>query len=183
MAYSTLAQVTALIVAANIEGLQIPSNSNVALIQAMRESDIDAALLSRGLVVPVTYPPAFVNELGTLEARGTAGDILMQTLPAFVDSSNGEPSPYARHLLDMFTARIAELQEGVGIPVGAARQELTQAPGSFLVDSGAWGSNSEPPSSAGAPGDFDEGSTGTGVQDAFGDTIVAKPFFRVGRPI
>ena len=163
MAYATQNQVQAYIATTPISGSTQPNSTQIAQIIADRAALIDSALGSRGYVVPVIAPAWFVAELGVLNARGAAGDVLAQSIPAYPESEARE-FPYVTSLLDEFTARIAELQEGIGIPVGLARQELQQSAMGYLDVTGAWGNNLE-------------------VEDDFGILIRSKPAFTRNRDI
>lgn len=163
MSYCSLSDVQGYLSNVTIGPSSKPSDTQVGQYIIDRAAQIDSALKARGLTVPIASPPEFVAELRVLNARGAASDALYQTFPAFSEMGTTQESVYASQLHDDFEARLAELGEGVNLPVGLAITEMDLAPHSFITDNGAYG----------LPNDQ--------TQDAWGDPIRSEPSFTVGK--
>jgi hypothetical protein len=125
-------------------------------------AEIDSAIASRGLLVPVASPAWFVADLLRLNAQGACALVLMAMFPAESFSARSEGSgsmALGPMLWRTYQNRLADIRKGVGIPVGTAVAEADQAPRSYLTDENAFDS-----------------STAT---DAFGNHIQSEPFFSI----
>jgi hypothetical protein len=159
MAYATLSDVQTYLGPFVPGPSTSPSASQVSELLANCSNEIDAALKSRGLTVPIVAPPEFVTFLVQLNAMGAAGFVLYQVFP--VTGSPGS-SPMGDYLTKTYQARLADFRKGIGIPVGLAVFEADLSPRGFLTDIGAWG------------------TTATAT-DAFGDVIHPEPAFSMGK--
>ncbi len=166
MAYADITQTQSYL------SLALSATSQPTLTQAQgilddRAAEIDSALGSRGYSVPITSPAWFVADLAVLNAKGAAADCILQANPAFTTKGDGlitTLDPYGKQLLDYFVARLAELRQGIGVPVGVGRAETQQAPSGFFADTGAWGQDLT-------------------QKDDFGELIKSQPAFSRGRPL
>src|ERR1700690_1575781 len=107
-----------------------PSTTDITTFIPDRSNQLDAALKSRGLTVPVIAPAEFVAELAGLNAKGAAADMMNA---AYISNDRGNGAI----LLKEFLGRVAQLYQGVGIPVGVGVAESDLAPRSYFTDAGA----------------------------------------------
>lgn len=124
MSYATVAQVQAYVPLLPISSGSTPSSAAVQTFLDDRSETIDAALASRGYAVPVTAPSWFVEDLARLNAEGAAGDVW---LAAFISAPGINASANGQARLKNYMDRVSELRQGIGVPVGAAYQEVDQA--------------------------------------------------------
>lgn len=177
MAYATQAQALSYMsrLAKTTTGSSFPSTSDLATFIADTAGIIDAAVKSRGLTTPVTAPAEFVAELGSLNAKAAAAQMM---IAAYItndsnDRGNGEI------LWKQFTDRIAQIYKGVGVPVAVSVAEADLAPRSFFTDYSAVGSGGD----GQIVGDFNVPAelAQPSPTDPWGDTINSEPLFRRDR--
>ena len=140
MAYATSINVQNLLPTGYTIGVSpAPSVAQVTELLNQCAYEIDEAVASRGLVVPVTSPAWFVNGLLTLNAQGAVGLALQQIYP-FIQgqpASVGEGSQSVPNaFLTRYQARLTMIRKGDGIPVGAPVYESDLGPRSYLTDNG-----------------------------------------------
>lgn len=99
-----------------------PSTNDVNQFLTDRSNQIDAALKSRGIAVPIT-DSVFAAELVSLNAKGAAADLLNAAFPM-------NQNTVAAALLREFSARINQYYQGLGVPTGIAVAEPDLAPAS-----------------------------------------------------
>lgn len=140
MSYCTTAQVISQIGRLG-KGLSTTSVPNTAAdltgFISDRSNQIDMALSSRGLSVPVvnTTPAspqltAFLAELARLNAEGAAADMM---LAAYITNDSNDRGTGAIKLKS-FEARLDDFRKGIGIPVGIAVAETDLAVRSNATD-------------------------------------------------
>lgn len=135
-----------------------PTTAQVTEYLENTAGEIEAALAVKGVAVPVTAPAWFVTDLENLNAMGAAAHALMAWRP---DQAGPTGNGQGYTLWRAYQARLVEFRRGIGIPVGVAEAEIVKAPRSYLVDTGAIGSD-------------------TAVDD-FGSTVDANPVFTMAR--
>ncbi len=174
-----LSQVGRLAANNGISATTNPSLTDIDSFLTDRATQIDAALASRGLAVPIVNSTpanptltAFLAELARLNAEGAAADAM---LAAYITNDSNDRGTGAIKLKS-FEATIGRLQAGRGIPVGLSVAEPDLAPRSYFTDAGAIGGSGV---SSGEFGDWTNG-TYTSGQDQFGQPVSAKPIFTIG---
>jgi len=155
--YASINQVQAIIPHLALGGTSKPSLSEVTGFLTRVSGEIDTALASQGVSVPVTTPSYFTDALDSLAAYGAAALALMAAFP--VGPTASPAGSQGRDLWATYTARIAELRKGIGIPSEVSSLARNN-PRSYFSDNGAIG---------------DSGLTAT---DAWGDTVDARGRFR-----
>jgi hypothetical protein len=146
----------------------VPSVAQVTEFLTHTSNQIDSALASRGLQVPVTTPAWFLTDLTRLNAQGAAALTLQQIFPLLVSqtpaSTGAGANNMAADLQRRFDAQLTQWKEkGLGLPVAVSTQENDLAPRSYLTDLGA-----------------DQQPDAT-VTDAIGNPVYAQPLFTVGQ--
>lgn len=154
MAYCSQAQVQALLATFTIDDGSNPKSSQVTQIRDMVAAEIDGALSSQGVTVPVTAPAYFLTDITLLSALGTAAYVLLAAFPASQGiNSNSQGSVFWKSYQDRLTA----FRKGIGIPPTGTPGENLNSVRTFFTDLGALSAN--------------------GVTDAVGDTIISEPAF------
>lgn len=137
MAYCTEAQVQALMSTFQISASSSPSIDDVAVIIAMISSELDSALSSQAVIVPVDAPDHWVSSLSHLAALGVAGHILMSAFP----SVNGPgSSAQGQTFWKAYQDGLIAYRKGNGIPADAVIAPATSSSVlSFFTDINAVG--------------------------------------------
>lgn len=159
MVYCTSADVIKFMPEFTVGATDHPTSAQLTLIIVDVSAEIDAALLSRAIAVPVTTPPSFLADLLRLCAIGSAAYALAGMFP---QAEGVGHSGLGVALMAEYLARVEEIRHGIGIPIGVVYSESDMAPRAFLTDAGAWGQ-----------------PDGT-VTDLVGNLIQSEPKFRVG---
>ncbi len=114
----------------NISATSVPSTADITTFITSRANQIDAALGSLGLSVPVTAPAWFVADLVRLNAEGAAADM---HLAAFVTNDSNDRGVGGMYLKS-FEDTLDDYRRGIGVPTGVAVAEAD-----FAVRSNATG--------------------------------------------
>lgn len=145
----------------------VPSTAQVTEFLSLTSGEIDAALASRGLAVPVASPTWFVTECQRLNAQGAAALTLAQIFPLLLSqtpASTGSGSvSLGGQLMADYKKRLTELRQGIGVPVAVQTQETDLAPRSYLTDVNA-----------------DQNWNGD-VTDELGRPVYGQPVFFIGQ--
>jgi len=157
-AYATIANVQGECPHFTITSTSKPTTTQVQEYLDNCAGEIDAALAVNGVAVPVSSPAWFVADLESLNAMGAAARTLMAWRP---DQAGPTGNGQGYTLWRQYQARLAEFRKGVGIPVGVADAEITQAPRSYFVDTGSIGSET--------------------ATDDWGKTVDSAPVFTMGK--
>ena len=135
MAYATLHDVEGLMPHLNLSGSSKPTETQVEGYLVRSAGEIDSALASVGLSVPVTEPPEFVEDLRQLNAEGAAGMALLAAYPNTGGPGSTDAGPtYLRG----YRQRLTEFRKGIGIP-STSPQDAAGAPASYFTTMGAIG--------------------------------------------
>lgn len=156
MSYCQVSDVQDVIPLFPIADTSSPTTAQVQTFITNVGAEIDSAIASRGIEVPVTLPAWWVADLLRLNAQGAAATTLMAMFPLEQGQGSLALGP---NLWKTYQLRLDEIRKGIGIPTGIAYAEADQAPRSYLVDLGAWNSPN--------------GS----VIDGFGNPVKTQPVF------
>lgn len=156
MSYASLADVQGQIpVIPTFSASTRPTDTQVTEYLTLCAGEIDAALASRGLSVPVATPAWFLTDMERLNAQGAAAMTLMGMFPQ--EAGPGSNSQGA-NLWKTYQLRLSELRKGIGVPMEASVAD-SLAPRSYFTDNNAIGNSS--------------------ATDDWGDTIISDPTFQV----
>jgi hypothetical protein len=114
----------------NLSSTSKPNTTQVQNFINNRSQEIDIAIRSRALAVPVA-DSAWLPELIQLNAKGAAADCMNAAYPS--DSGPGSTA-LGPQLLREYLARLSEIKRGVGIPVAVPAMESDLAPRSYWTD-------------------------------------------------
>lgn len=156
MVYAALADVQAQLPLTTLSVTSKPNTTQVATLIAACASEIDSAIATRGLAVPITAPAWLVTDLTRLNAEGAAAMCLMAMFPEEQGPASNALGPM---LFRDYKGRIGELRKGIGLPANMAVAEADLAPRSYITDVGGYGA---------ADGD---------VTDAWGDSVQTESVF------
>jgi len=160
MSYANVANVQAMLPLISIASNTVPTTSDVQQFIDQRSAEIDAALGSIGLSVPLTTPSEAVTYLTQLNTQGAAADVWRS---AWISSPGIDPQKNADDLLAAFEKALDGFRTGTNLPSGVAIASTVRAPRSFFTDNYAIGPDSND------------------TQDAWGDAIHSNPTLRRDR--
>src|SRR3954471_18491998 len=112
MAYATITDVTGLIAQFPLSVGSKPSTSQATTIMTDISSEIDVALSSAGVTVPVTTPQYFLDWLGRLNAYGAAAAVLKSMFPG---ATGPEETPAYAFWEARYREGLAAIRDGSAI--------------------------------------------------------------------
>lgn len=113
MVYAVTADVDNLIAKFPRTSSTKPTTTQTSLIISDISNEIDVALSSQGVTVPVTAPSFFVDWLGLLNGYGAAAAVLKSMFP---DSQGAAESPAYAFWEKRYQDGLKSLRDGTGIP-------------------------------------------------------------------
>jgi hypothetical protein len=135
LAYASLADVQQLLPTYPIDPTSGVTQAQALALIDQCAAEIDAALGSRGVAVPVTAPPWAVTDLTRLNAQGAAALVYMAAFPQDAGIGSTALGPM---LWKTYQGRLSEIRKGIGIPTGLLYAEDDQSPRASLTDQAAW---------------------------------------------
>ncbi len=156
--YSSLADLKARAPILVIDAESTPTEQQAGIYISQCNEEINSALASQGVSVPVAVPDTFKRDLRQLEATGAAALALLARFPQEAGPGSLAQGPL---LWRTYRDRLKEFRKGVGIPVGVS-SGTERSPRGFLTDENAVGA--EPL-----------------AVDAWGQDIQADPLFTIDK--
>lgn len=162
MTYASVDAVQALIPHIQLTATSRPTLTQVQGFLDRLSAEVDGALASRGITVPITTPAYFLTSIDNLVSMGAAGQALMAALPGQGGpTTGGQGREYWNHYVEMLKA----YRRGEGIPTEVEVEIITTeagTPRSYFTDIGAVGAT--------AP-----------VQDEWGEFVTGEGRFPPGK--
>jgi len=130
MAYATLDDVQALIPRTPVSATTEPTDSQVLGFIAQVDGEVNVALASRGIAIPVVSPALFVEFLKLTNALGAASLTLRAMFP---DAAGIGEQPSAGFFAARYTEQLAMIKDGSMIPDSVTTSTPSALPSTFLT--------------------------------------------------
>lgn len=140
MVYATITEVQGLIPRLVLSTTSVPTTAQVTQFITDTASEIDSAIGSVGVAVPITSPAWFLADLKRLNAIGAAAQAW---LAAFPQTSGPMAVTLGATLMQTYQRRLTEFRSNKGIPTMVSDAENDRAPRSFFTDDNATLSNGD----------------------------------------
>jgi hypothetical protein len=131
MAYAVIGDVTGLIAQFPISVGTKPTTAQATAIMTDISNEIDVALSSAGVAVPVTTPDFFLNWLGLLNAYGAAAAVLKSMFPG---ATGAEETPAYAFWEARYREGLDAIRNGKAIPADTISGTDFVLPSTYLTE-------------------------------------------------
>ena len=130
MAYAVIADVTELLAQFTLDANSSPSTDQATNILSDISDEIDTALASKGISVPVTAPTYYKDALGRLNAYGAAAAVLKSMFP---DATGAGETPAYAFWEGRYKRGLEGIKNGTLIPPDLTKGSGEVAPSTYLT--------------------------------------------------
>lgn len=132
MAYATIDEVERLMAQFSLSGSSKPDITEAEAMLAAIDAEVDVALASAGVAVPVTMPAYFVTWLSEVTAWGAAAGILKSMFPRATGEGEASQSVHA-FWEKRYQNAIASIRSREAIPPDVPTNAANVAPSTYLT--------------------------------------------------